>query len=72
MRLWVAILDTEEGILTLALVAETILHGAIGGQSCVVRLAGDAPWREGQRMGLRIGAEALHVFDRSSGMRLSH
>ncbi|WP_079418200.1 ABC transporter ATP-binding protein [Thiomonas intermedia] len=54
-----------------ALGAETILHGSIGEQPCVVRVAGDAPWHEGQRLGMNITAEALHVFDRASGARLS-
>ncbi|MBN2692406.1 MAG: sn-glycerol-3-phosphate ABC transporter ATP-binding protein UgpC [Burkholderiaceae bacterium] len=58
-------------VLREALGAETMLHGTIGAQPCVVRLAGDAPWQEGQRIGLRVPTDALHVFDRSSGARLS-
>jgi len=53
-----------------ALGAETMLHGTIGAQPCVVRLAGDAPWQEGQSIRLRMPTEALHVFDRASGARL--
>jgi len=57
-------------VLREALGAETMLHGQIGNQPCVVRLAGDAPWHEGQRIGLRVSNEALHVFDRASGVRI--
>ncbi|CQR42692.1 glycerol-3-phosphate transporter subunit; ATP-binding component of ABC superfamily [Thiomonas sp. CB3] len=54
-----------------ALGAETMLHGMIGAQPCVVRVAGDAPWQEGQRMGLRIDPATLHVFDRATGTRIT-
>ncbi|WP_449370164.1 ABC transporter ATP-binding protein [Thiomonas sp.] len=58
-------------VLREALGAETLLHGMIGAQPCVVRVAGDAPWQEGQRMGLRIDPAALHVFDRATGARIA-
>ena len=54
-----------------ALGAEAMLHGMIGAQPCVVRVAGDAPWQEGQRMGLRIDPATLHVFDRATGTRIA-
>ena len=57
-------------VLREALGAETILHGRMGEQPCIVRVAGDSPWQEGQRLGLRIAPEALHVFDRLSGARI--
>ncbi|MGA8009691.1 MAG: sn-glycerol-3-phosphate ABC transporter ATP-binding protein UgpC [Thiomonas sp.] len=57
-------------VLREALGAETMLHGNIGEQACVVRLPGDAPWQEGQRIALRVPPGALHVFDRASGARL--
>lgn len=58
-------------VLREALGAETLLHGMIGAQPCVVRMAGDAPWQEGQRVGLRIDPAALHVFDRATGARIA-
>ncbi len=50
--------------------AETLLHGRIGRQVCVVRVGGDAVWREGQRVALHAPPSALHLFDRASGRRL--
>ncbi len=58
-------------VLREALGAETMLHGVIGAQPCVVRVAGDAPWQEGRRMGLRIDPATLHVFDRATGTRIA-
>lgn len=58
-------------VLREALGAETMLHGMIGAQPCVVRVAGDPPWQEGQRMGLRIDPATLHVFDRVTGTRIA-
>lgn len=57
-------------VLREALGAETMLHGTIGARPCVVRLAGDAPWQEGQRIGLHVPPQALHVFDRDTGVRV--
>ncbi len=59
-----------EIVLREALGAETLLHGKIGAQPCVVRLAGDASWQEGNSLALHVPHEALHVFDRASGIRL--
>ena len=53
-----------------ALGAETLLHGRVGRQPCVVRVGGDAQWREGQRIALTAPPAALHLFDRASGERL--
>lgn len=58
-------------VLREALGAETMLHGMIGAQPCVVRVAGDAPWQEGQRIGLRIDPATLHLFDRATGTRIA-
>jgi sn-glycerol 3-phosphate transport system ATP-binding protein len=58
-------------VLREALGAETMLHGTIGAQPCVVRLAGDAPWQEGQRIALQPPSGALHVFDRATGARIT-
>ena len=57
-------------VLREALGAETIVHGQIGGQACVVRMPGDADWHEGQRIAVTAPPAALHVFDRESGARI--
>jgi sn-glycerol 3-phosphate transport system ATP-binding protein len=56
--------------------SETLVHGRLASaadDSVVVKLAGHAPveWRDGERIGVRLDATQIHVFDADSGRRLS-
>jgi sn-glycerol 3-phosphate transport system ATP-binding protein len=52
--------------------ADTLAHGRLGtaGHGLTARLPGTHQVREGDRVPLAVGADALHLFDRDSGERL--
>ncbi len=55
-----------------ALGGELLLHGSLGRQACVLRVATTAsPWREGDTLRVDVASTALHLFDAASGQRLA-
>jgi sn-glycerol 3-phosphate transport system ATP-binding protein len=54
-----------------ALGADTLVHGRLaGGAALTLRLPGTTRVRVGDRLGLAVPADAIHVFDKASGSRL--
>jgi hypothetical protein len=50
---------------------EAYAHGTVGTAPFIARLDGDALPAPGERIGLEVSGDAVHLFDRESGRALS-
>ncbi|MBL8701415.1 MAG: sn-glycerol-3-phosphate ABC transporter ATP-binding protein UgpC, partial [Alphaproteobacteria bacterium] len=64
--------DFDLGVdLVEALGADTLVHGRLGdGAALTVRMPGTTRVREGDRVPLALGDDAVHVFDKATGRRI--